>query len=38
MEGKLSDPRGRAARARDAWKKVTEIFGIPRVSAARAAQ
>ena len=31
--GKLSNPRGRAAH--DAWRKVTEIYEIPRASAAR---
>jgi hypothetical protein len=31
-EGKLSNPRAR--RARDAWRKFTEIYGNPRVGAA----
>jgi hypothetical protein len=34
-EGKLSNPR--ALRARDAWRKFTEIYGNPRACAARAA-
>jgi hypothetical protein len=33
-EGKLSNPRAR--RARDAWRKFTEIYGNPRARAARA--
>jgi hypothetical protein len=28
-EGKLSNPRGRAARTRDAWRKFTEILRNP---------
>jgi hypothetical protein len=31
-EGKLSNPRAR--RARDAWRKFTEIYGNPRMGAA----
>ncbi len=34
-EGKLSNPRARAPRARDAWRKFTEIYGNPRGVAAR---
>jgi hypothetical protein len=33
-EGKLSNPRARAAR--DAWRKFTEIYENPRATAARA--
>ena len=32
-QGKLSNPRGRTARA--AWRKFTEIYGIPRAHLAR---
>jgi len=35
-EGKLSNPHARAPRARDAWRKFTEIYGNPRGRAARA--
>jgi len=35
-EGKLSNPRAGAPRARDAWRKFTEIYGNPRGRAARA--
>ena len=35
-EGKLSNPRVRAPRARDAWRKFTEIYRNPRDGAARA--
>ena len=35
-EVKLSNPRGCAPRARNAWRKVTEIYGIPRAGATRA--
>ena len=34
-EGKLSNPHARAPRARDAWRKFTEIYGNPRGRAAR---
>ena len=35
-EGKLSNPRARAPRARDAWRKFKEIYGNPRCRAVRA--
>ena len=35
-EGKLSNPRARAPRARDAWRKFKEIYGNPRGRAVRA--
>ena len=35
-EGKLSNPRARAPRARDAWRKFKEIYGNPRGRPARA--
>ena len=35
-EGKLSNPRAHAPRARDAWRKFKEIYGNPRCRAVRA--